>query len=251
MDNTFLHDIFTDNEESILEEATAFYRKQIQDAPPAIAEKELERFIIELSWKSSKIEGNTYELLETQRLIERGIEAQGHDKDEARMILNHKDAFNFVREHTEIFKVLSQAHIEEVHKILIKDMNVGHGLRSKAVGVTGSLYRPLDNQHQLLEALHTLLQTINTVANPYLKALLAVIGISYIQPFEDGNKRTSRLIGNAILLAHNLAPLSYRSVDENTYREAVLVFYELNSIVAFKKIFVEQYDFAARNYAVK
>ncbi|MDO8575634.1 MAG: Fic family protein, partial [bacterium] len=97
----------------------------------------------------------------------------------------------------------------------------------------------------------SLIQNINKVANPYLKALMAVIGISYIQPFEDGNKRTSRLIANAILLAHGLAPLSYRSVDENVYREAVLVFYELNSITDFKKIFIEQYDFAARNYSVK
>lgn len=76
-------------------------------------------------------------------------------------------------------------------------------------------------------------------------------GLSYIQPFEDGNKRTSRLLANAILLAYNYAPLSYRSVDENDYREAILVFYELNSIMPFKKIFISQYEFAAKNYAVK
>lgn len=243
--------IFTEEEKSILNDATDFYKKQIENLSNTLAEKELERFIIELSWKSSKIEGNTYELLETQRLIEKGIEAKGHDKDEALMILNHKYAFNFVRENNEIFKTISRANIEEVHKILVKDMNVGLGLRSKPVGVTGSIYRPLDNQHQIIEALESLIQNINKVANPYLKALMAVIGISYIQPFEDGNKRTSRLIANAILLAHGLAPLSYRSVDENVYREAVLVFYELNSITDFKKIFIEQYDFAARNYSVK
>ena len=246
-----LNDVFTESENSILENATSFYQKQISDLSKTIQEKELERFIIELSWKSSKIEGNTYELLETQRLIERGIEAQGHDKKEAIMILNHKYAFNFIRENMESFKTISQANIEEVHKILVKDMDVGYGLRSKLVGITGSLYRPLDNQHQILEAVQSLVQTINKIQNPYAKALLAVVGISYIQPFEDGNKRTSRLVANAILLAHGLAPLSYRSVDENTYREAILVFYELNSILAFKKIFIEQYDFAARNYAVK
>ncbi|KKS33333.1 MAG: Fic protein, partial [Parcubacteria group bacterium GW2011_GWC2_42_12] len=83
------------------------------------------------------------------------------------------------------------------------------------------------------------------------KALIAILGLSYIQPFEDGNKRTSRLLANAILLAYDRAPLSYRSVDENDYREAVLVFYELNSLMLFKKIFVSQCEFAAKNYAVK
>ena len=249
--DSFSEDIFTDMENTLLSEATNFYHKQINNLPPAIQEKELERFIIELSWKSSKIEGNTYELLETQRLIEQGVEAHGHDKNEAIMIINHKDAFNFAREHSKIFKKLSQASIEEVHKTLVKNMGVGSGLRFKPVGVTGSLYRPLDNQHQILEAMQSLIQTINKIKNPYLKAFLAVIGISYIQPFEDGNKRTSRLVANAILLAHGLAPLSYRSVDENIYKEAILVFYELNSIVALKKIFIEQYDFAARNYALK
>ncbi len=86
--------------------------------------------------------------------------------------------------------------------------------------------------------------------SPYAKALLTLLGISYIQPFEDGNKRTARLMANAILLAHSCAPLSYRSVDENDYREAMLVFYELNSIMPFKKIFIDQYMFAAENYLV-
>ena len=84
-----------------------------------------------------------------------------------------------------------------------------------------------------------------------MKALVALLGISYIQPFEDGNKRTSRLMANALLMAHNMAPLSYRSVNEQEYRDAILVFYEVNSIIPFKRIFIDQYDFAARNYAVK
>ena len=89
------------------------------------------------------------------------------------------------------------------------------------------------------------------MTTPYAKAVLALLGISYIQPFEDGNKRTSRLMANALLMAHSCAPLSYRSVEESEYREAMLVFYEINSLLPFKKIFINQYDFAARNYAVK
>jgi len=98
---------------------------------------------------------------------------------------------------------------------------------------------------------NTLSQAIKKIKDTTAKALLAILGISYIQPFEDGNKRTGRMMANALLLAHNNPPLSYRSVDENEYRQAVIIFYELNSIIPLKKIFVEQYNFAAHNYAIK
>ena len=125
------------------------------------------------------------------------------------------------------------------------------GLRTKPVGVVGSVYQPLDNRHQIQEAVEALCGAVRATHTPYGKALTALVWISYIQPFEDGNKRTARLMANALLLAYGCAPLSYRSVDENEYREATLVFYELSSLLPFKKIFIEQYDFAARNYAVK
>ena len=215
-----------------------------------IKKKKLERLIIELSWKSSKIEGNTYTLLDTEKLILEHKEAPGHDKKEAHMILNHKDAFTFVHENKKEFRNLTRANLEQLHGIIVKDLSVGTGLRQKPVGVTGSKYRPLDNIHQIKDAVEALAVAISFASTPYAKALLALIGISYIQPFEDGNKRTSRIMANALLLAHHLAPLSYRSVEEKDYREAMLVFYEINSIVQLKKIFIEQYVFAAQNYAV-
>jgi fido (protein-threonine AMPylation protein) len=127
---------------------------------------------------------------------------------------------------------------------------VTFNIRAKPVGVTGSKYRPLDNQFQISEAVEQLVKADQRMKTGYDKAFLSILGISYIQPFEDGNKRTSRLMGNAILLSNNLVPLSYRSVDEDAFREAVLVFYELNSVLPFKKIFIEQYRFAAENYAL-
>lgn len=128
---------------------------------------------------------------------------------------------------------------------------MGKGLRRSPVGVTGSRYQPLDNIHQITDAIQALTKAVARMKKPYAKALLALAGISYIQSFDDGNKRTSRLMASALLLAHGCAPLSYRSVNEDAYREAMLVFYELNSLAPFKKIFIEQYDFAARNYAVR
>ena len=248
---SFPQNIFTPAELLGLEEATDEYRKRIADLPAAIAKKELERLIIELSWKSSKIEGNTYTLLDTEKLILEHKEAPGHDKKEAKMILNHKEAFEFVHDNKKRFHALTRANLEQLHGIIVKDLSVGTGLRQKPVGVTGSKYRPLDNIHPIKEAVEALASAISRASTPYTKALLALIGISYIQPFEDGNKRTARLMANALLLAYGSAPLSYRSVEEKDYREATLVFYELNSIVPFKKLFMEQYIFAAQNYAVK
>lgn len=244
-------DILTESESRMLSNATTEYRRRTRDLPPTIQKKELERLIIELSWKSSKIEGNTYTLLDTEKLILENTAAAGHDRKETQMILNHKDAFTFVRENSAHFKTITQKNLEQLHAILVKDLSVGLGLRKKPVGVLGSAYRPLDTVYQISEAVGGLGKAISKLSSPFAKALIAILGISYIQPFEDGNKRTARLAANAILLAHDLAPLSYRSVDENDYREAMLVFYELNSIMPFKKIFIDQYTFAAQNYAIQ
>mgnify|MGYP001566967233 FL=1 len=233
-------DIFLEDELKVLGDATAEYEKRTKDLPLALQKKELERLVIELSWKSSKIEGNTYTLLDTEKLILENKEAPGHSRQEAQMILNHKDAFNFIHENKSNFKTLTRKNLEELHALLVKDLSIGLGLRSKPVGVTGSIYRPLGNIHQIREAVADLSAAIERMQTPYAKALIALLGISYIQPFEDGNKRTSRLMANAILLAHGCAPLSYRSVDEGEYRDAIFAFYELNSIIPFKKIFIGQ-----------
>jgi len=244
-------DIFTDDELKNLAGATIEYKRRTKDLPATIQKKELERLVIELSWKSSKIEGNTYTLLDTEKLILENKEAPGHSRKEAQMILNHKDAFNYIRQNSSQFKTVTKKNVEELHAILVKNLSVGLGLRAKPVGITGSKYLPLDNIHQITEAIDFLSTTVSGMRDPYAKALMALLGIGYIQPFEDGNKRTSRLMANALLLAYALAPLSYRSVDENDYREGMLVFYELNSIVPIKKIFIGQYDFAVNNYLVK
>jgi len=244
-------DIFEESESKVLNAATAEYKKRTKNISAVVQKKELERLVIELAWKSSKIEGNTYTLLDTERLIFKNQEAAGHDKKEARMILNHKEAFTFIRQNLSFFCNLTRANLEKLHAVLVKDLSVDLGLRKKPVGVVGSKYQPLDNGYQIEEAVKELSKIISTQNTPYAKALLALVGISYIQPFEDGNKRTARLMANALLISHGLAPLSYRSVDENEYREAMLVFYEINSLLPLKRIFIGQYEFAATNYAVK
>lgn len=247
----FPKNIFSTRELEILETATAEYEQRTEGATPTIQKKELERLVIELSWKSSRIEGNTYTLLDTEKLILEHKEAPGKTKEETRMILNHKDAFTFIHEHKHEYKILSRANVEHIHALLTKDLDIDTGLRKHAVGVLGSKYIPLDNMHQIHDAVEQMIGAVNRAENPYTKALLALLGISYIQSFGDGNKRTGRLVANAILMAYGCVPLSYRSVDEETFREAMLVFYELNSVIPMKEIFIDQYQFAAKNYAVR
>lgn len=244
-------DIFTETELKNLNNATAEYLRRTKNLSQTIQKKELQRLVIELSWKSSKLEGNTYTLLDTEKLLVKNEKAHGHSQEEAQMILNHKDAFDYIRQNTEQFKTVTRKNLEKLHAILLKNLNVNLGLRKRTVGITGSKYLPLDNIHQITDAVEDLSAAVSRLSTPYAKSLIALLGVSYIQPFEDGNKRTARLIANGLLISHSLSPLSYRSVDEDNYRSALLVFYELNSVVPMKKIFTDQYNFATQNYAVR
>lgn len=243
--------IFTEKEMQMLHSATNVFRERGNDKSNTIQTKELERFIIELSWKSSKIEGNTYTLLDTEKLIKEGVEAIGHNKNEAVMILNHKKAFSYILECKKVGKsIVSFLELQNIHRLLVEELGVTHGLRKSAVGITGTSYLPLSNSAQIEEETRKLIQVLAKKEEPFSASLLSILGISYLQPFEDGNKRTARLFSNGILITSNLAPLSYRSVDEREYREAILMFYEQNSLEAFKKIFIDQYTFSSENYNV-
>jgi len=127
-------------------------------------------------------------------------------------------------------------------------MGIKKEIRNDPVRITGTKYRPIDNRADIINYLHKTIDTINSLADPFSKALIAVLMISYIQPFEDGNKRTVRILGNAILLANNVCPLSYRSVKEADYKSATILFYEQNNAVFFKELFMEQFEFAVDNY---
>lgn len=146
------------------------------------------------------------------------------------------------------FEKISLRDTEDIHRLLVEGLNVNFGLREKPVGITGTNYRPLDNKYQIQEALGLGLGKINAADDPWNKALVALIAISYIQPFEDGNKRTARLLANACLFAANVCPLSLRNIGETEYKKAMILFYELQNASLAKKLFLEQYDFSLANY---
>ncbi len=240
--------LFTKDENEELD----FYNKKFAKNSKALSKlefnNEMERLAIDLSWKSSQIEGNTYSLLETEQLLKEKKTAAGKTKDEAIMLLNHKDAIDFIVEQPNYLFPLTVQKIEDLHSILIKELAVSKNIRTKRVGILGTNYTPLDNEWQIKEALEAMCNLINKRENIFEKALLAILLISYIQPFMDGNKRTARIIGNSILIRHQYCPLSFRTVDSLDYKKAMLLFYEVNNVSAFKKIFIEQYKFAVDTY---
>lgn len=241
-------ELFTAEEKERLNALQAQFTRNLEGISPTEYRKEMERLGIDLSWKSSQIEGNTYSLLETERLLKDKQTASGKTKEEAVMLLNHKDALDFVLADPEYLREISVRRIEELHTLLVKELDVDKGIRRRRVGVTGTNYRPLDNEYQIREALEDTCRLINSKENVFEKALLALVLLSYIQAFADGNKRTARITSNAILIANRYCPISFRSVDSVDYKKAMLIFYEQNNISAFKKIFIDQFAFAVNTY---
>lgn len=240
--------VFTKGELILLNDLQEKFKSNSAKLSASAYKNELERLAIDLSWKSSQIEGNTYSLLETERLLKDKETAAGKTKDEATMLLNHKYALDFVIDHPDYISPLVVSSIEDIHSILIKDLDISRNIRNGRVGISGTNYKPLDNAFQIKEALEDMCTIINGKENVFEKALLALVLISYIQPFSDGNKRTARIISNAILMNNHYCPISFRTIDSVEYKKAMLVFYEQTNINPFKKVFIDQFEFAVNTY---
>lgn len=232
--------IFSDDETAKLVETTGQYREWKEKTPEAYRMLAYERCAIEFSWKSSKIEGNTYSLLETEALIKNKVEATGKPHDDATMILNQKNVFDMTM--TGVFPDLfSVQTLIDLHKMLVSNLGIPHDLRVAQVGITGTNYIPLQFQSQIREALEKLFELTKNMSDPFQSALILLAGIAYIQPFADGNKRTSRHIANAILHKNNMPPVAWRTVDEVEYKKCVIAFYELGNIRPLALLWLENY----------
>lgn len=240
--------LFSEREINELKKINSKYLEKIKKADALFIKKEVERLTIDLSWKSSRLEGNTYSLFDTEILIKERIEARGHQKEEAIMILNHKNAIDHIFEKKNEFKKIDLFQVEKIHELLTRGLGVRSGIRNIPVRIIGTKYVPLSGKAKIAKMMDLATIKINSLADPFSKALAAALMISYIQPFEDGNKRTARIMANAVLLADNVCPISYRSVNESDYKKAVVLFYEQNSARFFKDLFVEQFKFAVDSY---
>lgn len=240
--------LFTQHEQDELNALQDIFQQNISKLSKEQRQREMERLGIDLSWKSSQIEGNTYSLLETERLLKEKQTASGKTKEEAIMLLNHKDALDFIVANPDYLQHLTISRIEDIHSLLVKDLGVDRNIRTRRVGITGTNYRPIDNEFQIREALQQTCDLVNSRDNVFEKALYILVLLSYIQAFNDGNKRVARITSNAILIANGYCPISFRTVDSIDYKKAMLLFYEQNNISAFKQIFIEQFHFAVKTY---
>ncbi|QSV46915.1 Fic family protein [Geobacter benzoatilyticus] len=240
-----------------LNDATRAHLHQIgrshQGALPAgtMARQVMGRLLIDLSWASSYLEGNTYSLLETERLISFGQAAEGKDALETQMILNHKQAIEFLVEDADEIG-LNRYSILNLHAILSDNLlpnpEACGRLRQIAVGIGGSVYTPISTTQLLDEYFQRVLDTADAITDPFEQAFFALVHLSYLQPFEDVNKRVARLVANIPLVRHNLCPLSFIDVPKRSYVEGILGVYELNRIELLRDVFVWGYERSVKRY---
>jgi Fic family protein len=228
-------------------------RPRIAEQPAGTYAKQiLNRLLIDLAWNSSRLEGNTYSLLDTKRLIELGEEAEGRAHLEAQMILNHKDAIEFLVSAADEIG-FNRYTILNLHALLannlLADPTAAGRLRYIAVGIERSAFHPLEVPQLIEEGFDQILATAAAISDPFEQAFFVMVQLPYLQPFDDVNKRVSRLAANIPLIKGNLSPLSFVDVSRQTYTEAVLGVYELNEIDLLKDVFIWAYERSAARYA--
>ena len=211
----------------------------------------LGRLLIDLSWASSKLEGNTYTRLDTQRLIEHGEAASGKDARETQMILNHKRAIEYLVDGAD--EVGYDIHtFQNLHALLSENLLTDPGasgkLRERIVEIWGTVFRPLSIPKQIDEFFRIVLDKAEAIGDPIEQAFFLMVQIPYLQPFEDVNKRVSRLGANIPLLKHNLCPLSFIEVPERAYVEGTLAVYETNKVELLADVFVWAYERSCQQY---
>lgn len=217
------------------------------------ARQVLGRLLVDLSWASSRLEGNTYTRLDTQNLIELGRRAPGKDQREAQMILNHKAAIEMLVENVEEVR-FDRYTLCNLHALLadnlLADPSAAGRLRRIEVGISGTVYQPLAIPQQLEQLFDLLLAKAAAIEDPFEQAFFALVHLPYLQPFEDVNKRVSRLAANIPFIKHNLAPLSFVDVPEQDYIEGLLGVYELQRVDLARDVFTWAYERSCQRYTV-
>ncbi|MEO7413134.1 MAG: Fic family protein [Opitutaceae bacterium] len=214
--------------------------------------KVMDRLLIDLSWNSSRLEGNTYSLLETQRLLELGENAEGKAAHETQMILNHKAAIELLAEHAgEIgFNRYTLCNLHALlAENLLPDPTAGGRLRTHAVAIGGSVFHPLELPSAIEECFDQILATAGAIEDAFEQAFFAMVHLPYLQPFEDVNKRLSRLAANIPLVQRNLGPLSFVDVPQSDYTQAILGVYELKRVDYLRDVFEWAYERSCARYS--
>jgi len=212
----------------------------------------LERLLVDLAWNSSRLEGNTYSLLQTRALIQQGAAAAGKNAEETQMILNHKAAIEFVVRDAEELEI-SKYTICNIHALLSENLlgssDACGRIRQIPVAIGASTYVPLDGGKQLEKQLDLFVDKARAIRDPFEQSLFSLVHLSYLQAFEDVNKRTSRLLANVPLIQANLRPLSFADVPELDYLKALIGVYEKNDTTLIEELYIWAYERSAQKYS--
>ena len=212
-----------------------------------------QKLLVDLAFASSALEGNTYTYLDTQVLIEFGQAAEGKDRDETVMILNHKEAITYLTQHIADIEIQPR-EFKAFHALLSRGLSnmdprdVGSIRRMPIDEIGGSAYLPLAMPQRLEEEMERIARKANEIDDPFERSLFLMVFISYLQAFRDVNKRTARLVCNVPLLKAGLAPLSFMDMDKTAYVKGLLAFYELNRTDLITEAFVKAYEKSAARY---
>lgn len=210
------------------------------------------QLIIDLSWNSSRLEGNTYSLIETKQLLDTGKPIAGRSIEDTTMILNHKNAIEFLVENSDIIDfnnfTICNLHACLADKLLSNPRAYGQ-VRNLVVGIQGSCYQPLNIPTQLEFYFTMILEKAREINDPFETAFFVMVHLPYLQAFEDVNKRTSRLAANISLIKNNLCPIAFIDLNERDYINAMLGVYELNKTELLEDVFVWAYQRSALYYS--
>lgn len=217
------------------------------------ARRILEQLLVDLSWASSRMEGNTYDILQTERLIRYGEEVAGKDRKEALMILNHKEAIQYLVDNLDEISLI-RPDIFSIHALLsdglLADPAMSGRLRVLPVGISHSSYKPLDDAVTIDEEFDIILHKASDITDPFEQSFFLLVHIPYLQAFVDINKRTSRVASNIPLLKADLAPMSFLAMDDGDYIDGLIGIYELNNVSLLREVYIESYLASAEKYRV-
>lgn len=226
---------------------------KIEQLAGTYAQQILNRLLIDLSWNSSRLEGNTYSLLDTKRLIEFGEADNEKSAKDAQMILNHKDAIEFIAQPADEIGY-NRYTVLNIHAMLannlLPDSEAPGRLRSMPVAIAGSVFTPLAVPQLIEEYFDLILEKVNQIKDPFEQSFFLMVHLPYLQPFDDVNKRVSRLAANIPLIKKNLSPLSFVDVPEDLYIQGIMAVYEYNDINLLKDVFIWSYKRSADKYKV-
>ena len=223
-----------------------------QHAAGTYARQIFNRVLIDLSWNSSRLEGNTYSLLETELLLAHGEAAEGKNAMETQMILNHKAAIELLVDQTSEVG-FNRFTVLNLHALLsdnlLADPQACGRLRTISVGIGGAMYHPLEIPQLITECFDQILVIASEIEDPFEQAFFVMVHLPYLQPFQDVNKRVSRLAANIPLIRRNLCPLSFLDVPNRAYIDGTVAIYEMNKTELLRDVFVWAYQRSCARYS--